>query len=276
VQLLHHLGRGTARRADAEGRVLHDVDAQLLERRRVGELLQARLAPGVEHAQLAGLHLRREAGGVGRGHQVAAEQRLHQVGAALVGHVLQFDARLLRDAFGGQVRTGQGAGGAVGQLAGVGLGVGDEVGPGLERAVAGHHDAEGVAGHVQDIADVLDRVPVDLGGVADAKHPQRGLRDGVAVRLRGLQLLHGQRAASARLVFHDHRLAQDLAGVLGELAHGDVRRAASREGDHQLDGLGREGLRMAGQRQQRAEQGGGERGTSEHGASPVCVRKNVH
>jgi hypothetical protein len=71
MQLADHLGRRAARRADAEGRVLHDVEAQLLERRRVGELLQALVAPGVQHAQLAGLHQRGEAGRIGRGHDVA-------------------------------------------------------------------------------------------------------------------------------------------------------------------------------------------------------------
>ena len=56
-----------------------------------------------------------------------------------------FDAALLGDLLHGQMQGGAGAGRAVADLAGIGLGVGEEV---LERRpgrVLLHHDAEGVA-----------------------------------------------------------------------------------------------------------------------------------
>src|SRR5690606_30494907 len=101
-----------------------------------------------------------------------ATDRLHQVGAALEGNVVELDAQLLSDEFGGEVRTCEGAGGAVAQLSWIGLGIGDEIVPVLDRSVGRHHDAEGIAGEIEDIADVLDRIPVDLGGVGEAEYAQ--------------------------------------------------------------------------------------------------------
>ena len=207
-----------------------------------GKFGQPLLAPGIEHAQLAGFDQRREAGGIGRRHEVAAQDRLRQFGAALVGNVIELDADLLRDQLGGQVRAGQGAGRAVAELAGIGLGIGDEIVPVLDRAVGGHHDAERIARDVDDVADVLDRVPVDLGRVGQPEHTERNLRQRVAVRRGGLHLLGRQRAAGARLVLDDDRLAQRLRGVVRQRAHRDVGRPARRKSDDELDRSGRKSL----------------------------------
>ena len=238
-----------------KGECLHDVQPQLLEGRRVGELGQPLLAPGVEHPQLARLDQRREPGGVGGCHDVAAHDGLRQVGAALVGYVLQLDPQLLGDQLGGEVRAGQRAGGPVGEPARVGLGPADEIGPGLEGRIGGHDDAEGIARHVDDVGDVLDRVPVDLGRVGQAEHAQRNLRQRVAVGRRGLQLLRRQGAAGTGLVLDDDGLPQDLSRRCRPGAHGDVGRAAGREGNDELDRPGGERLRKRAER--RRGNGGG-------------------
>ena len=232
---------------------MHNVVAQLFERRCIRELVQAFVAPGVEHPQLAGFHLRCKAGAVGGGHQLPAEHRQHQVGTAFVGHMLQLDAGFLRNQLGRQVRAGQRAGRAIGELAGIGLGIGDEVGPGFERAVGRHHDAKSVAGDVQHIGDVLDRVPVDFGGVTQTENAQRDLRQGIAVGRCALQLLRGQGAAGTGFVFDDDRLAKNLRGVIGQRPHGDIGRPASGKSDDQLDGANRKAL---GLRQPQSRQGG--------------------
>ena len=79
--------------------------------------------------------------------------------------------------------------------------------------------------------------PVDLGGVGQAEHAQRNLRQRVAIGRGALQGLRGQRAASAGFVLHHHGLAQDPAGVVGQNAHGDVGEAPGGKAITSLMGL---------------------------------------
>lgn len=88
---------GGVSRGDAKRRVLHHVQAHFLQGRRVMETGQTLGTPGVEHAQLTGLDLWRNTGGVGCRHDVAAQDGRHQIGAALVGHMQQLQPQLLRD-----------------------------------------------------------------------------------------------------------------------------------------------------------------------------------
>ena len=166
----------------------------------------------------------------------------------------QLQALRLGNQFHGEVRAGECAGGAKTELTRVGLGPAHIVRPGLERRVRRHHQAEGIAGDVQDVADVLDWVPINFGGVGQAKHAQRDLRQGVAIGRRGLQRLRGQGAARAGLVFNNHRLAQNFGGAIGQRAHGDVRWSASGERNDEPDRLGRKALGLGGQN--RGDQGG--------------------
>jgi len=147
----------------------------------------------------------------------------------------QLQVEFLRDEFHRQVRAGQRAGGAVTQLARVGFGVGNKVGPVFQWRVSRHHHAECIAGDIQHIGDVLDGVPVDFGCVRQPEHAQRYLRNRVSIGRRTLQLLRRQRAAGTGLVFNDDRLAENFRRVVGQLTHRDVGRPACRKPNDQLD-----------------------------------------
>ena len=69
----------------------------------------------------------------------------------------------------------------------------------LSRESAGT-TTKGVARDVEHVADVLDRVPVDLGGVGQAERPAESAPAMAAIGRGALQGLRGRRAASAGLV----------------------------------------------------------------------------
>jgi hypothetical protein len=135
-------------------------------------------------------------------------------------------------------------------------GPGDEAGEILDRRLAGHDDAEGIAGDPEDVGEVLDRVPGDAGGVGQAEDAQRDLRQGVAVGAGLLHGLRGQRATGPGPVLDDHLLAQQLARALGQRAHGQVGGAAGRKGNEQPHRLRRPGALRAQHRGARHEAGG--------------------
>ncbi|MCY1238800.1 hypothetical protein D9M72_515570 [compost metagenome] len=147
----------------------------------------------------------------------------------------ELHALLQRQLFHGQVQRSHAARRAIGQPARIGLGVGDVLLHGLDRRIGRHHQAERIAGEVDDVAQVLDRVPVDLGGVRQAVDRHGNLGQRVAVRRGGLHHLRGQHATGAGLVLDDHRLAQDLGRVLGQDAERDVGGAAGGVANHQAD-----------------------------------------
>ncbi|MNY17474.1 hypothetical protein D3C86_1507950 [compost metagenome] len=137
--------------------------------------------------------------------------------------------------FHGQVKRGHRARRAVGELARIGLGVGHVLLHGLDRRIGRHHQAERVAGQVDDVRQVLHRVPVDLGGVRQAVDRHGHLGQRVAVRRGGLHQLGRQHAAGTRLVLDDHRLTEDLRGVIGQHAERDIGGTARRVADDQAD-----------------------------------------
>src|SRR6185295_2722164 len=140
-----------------------------------------------------------------------------------------------------------------GKLAGIGARVGEQVVEGLGRRVGLHHYAEGVAGQADDVGEVGDRVPVDLLHVRHAKGRDGELREGVAVGPGGLG--HGRRAvhaAAAGTVLDHQRLAEVARRDLAQLAEIEVAAAARRPRHDQRDRLGRERLRVRGEREQQA------------------------
>ncbi len=154
------------------------------------------------------------------------------------------------------MQRGAGARRRVGHLAGILLGEVDHVLPGLELRLGAGGDAEGVAGEVNDVGEVLGRIPGDFLHQRQAEHRDRNLRDGVAVGLGGGR--HGgraDRAAAAGLVVDRDRLAENLRGAVGDRAHRDVGRAARRPRHDQRDRLGRIFLRAGGGRHQHADGG---------------------
>ena len=83
----------------------------------------------------------------------------------------QLQPQLLRNQLHRQVWAGHGAGGAVTEFAGAGLGPRHKMRPAFELRVGRHDQTKGVTRDVQHLADDLDRVPAHFGGVGHAKHP---------------------------------------------------------------------------------------------------------
>lgn len=179
---------------------------------------------------------------------------------------------------------GADAGGTHGQLARMRAAPGNQVAQRAQRAVCGHHDAEGVARDHQHRLDVAQRLPGGLLLMREAIHRQRQLADGVAVRpRRGKQATH-QRAAGARPVLHHDRLPQLTPGQLRQDAHGDIGGAARWPWHHQRDRPRRIPVRALGQRGARMDQAearqhqAGKAATeaAEHGWAPGRVLMRVN
>ena len=184
MQLGDDLRVHALRSGKAERGVEHERITEFLQRRRIRIVRRAFGGPDHQQAKLAGIDQRLPAGRVGLQHRVLAEHRRVGLGAALERHLRQLDAVLRRDLLHADVQRAARAGRRVGHLAGIGLGVVDHVLPGLERAFGAGRDAERVAGEMDDVGEILVRIPGGLLHQRHAEHRDRHLRDGVAVRLR--------------------------------------------------------------------------------------------
>ena len=98
------------------------------------------------------------AGGVAGAHHMATQNGLHVVGIALERHVRELDAGALRKFLDRQMRAGAGASGAIGELFGVGLGIGHQVLDAFDRRVGGHHQTKCVAGQAGNPGEIVQRV----------------------------------------------------------------------------------------------------------------------
>jgi hypothetical protein len=124
-----------------------------------------------------------------------------------------------------------------GDLAGMALGVDDELADGLDRQFRGDGEDEGSARDHADRNEVLGRVvrqfPMHVR--LDRQRRHRGEQQRVAVRR---SLGHGRRAgdrAGAGTILDHNRLAENLSELLPELAGHDIGAAARRVRNHQCD-----------------------------------------
>lgn len=196
------------------------------------------------------------------GGDTAAEHVLQRRGAALVGHVHGVDPGDVVQQFAGQVRGGAGAGGGEVQLAGLALGLGDELAERFHAGAGGHHEHVR-EGHAHgDGGQVLQRVVAHLHHVGrDAQRAHGAEQQHGTIRRAVGDPGMGELAARAGLVLDDDALADVFAQLLGDDAGRDVGRAAGSEADHEGHGfLGREVLRMGGSagEGQAGSQGGGQ------------------
>ena len=164
---------------------------------------------------------------------LAAEHVGDRRSRAAIRHVLHLDAGHRHEHFAGQMRGGAGAGRRHVDLAGIGLGVGDEFGDGLgfdalaDRHHVRHPDKGGDGGDVAREIEFQVGVQrgVDEVGRIDQQH-------GVAV---GLGIDHRFRAdiaAGAGLVLDDELLPQPLREPRADQPRDDVVGAARRKADH--------------------------------------------
>ena len=133
-----------------------------------------------------------------------------------------------------------------------------------------HDDAEGVAGDVDDIGEVVQRVEVrPVGHLRQAEDGDRHLGQGVAVGPRVLHHQRAERAGHARAVLDHDRLAQVPRGDLGHRAHLPVGRPARRPGNDQADRTVGEPVLLRGG-------GPGERGARAEGEGRAAGERRQH
>ena len=178
--------------------------------------------------------------------------------------MLHVDAGLLRQIGHGHVRGAAVAARAVVDLAGMGLGIGNERGQVLDRQRGVDHQHVGHARHPGNGREALDRVVGQLGVQAgrDGQRAHMAHQQRIAVA-RGLGHAVGANAAArARDVLGNDRLAPGGGQLMAYRAAQNVGRAAGRERDDQayclvrVSGLGegraqpqRSAAQAAGQRE---------------------------
>jgi hypothetical protein len=179
---------------------------------------------------------------------------------ALVGHVHHFDARHRRQHLRREVRGRAVALRGVGHLAGIGLGIGDQ----LLRRVGGQVLAGGDdVGHDRQHGDGHELRPVVGQGlvevVVDRERAGRAAQQRVAVGLGAKGDLGPDIAAGAGAVVDDHRLVPGARERFGDDAAERVRRSTRREGDNDADLFLRPGRLRKGRRRGQHQQQGEER-----------------
>jgi len=150
------------------------------------------------------------------------------------------------------------AAGAHIDFAGVGLGIGDELGRRCGRHRRVHQHDQRRADRDRHRRQVDGEPETDIGverlvhRVARIGHEQR-----VTVGRRAHGELGGDVGGAARTVLDHERLAEPLRQPLRHHARGDICRAARRDGDQDPDRAGRIGLRVRRRRQGRQHRGAG-------------------
>ena len=133
---------------------------------------------------------------------------------------------------------------AVGELARIRLGIGDELGKRLGRNRGMYHHDEGTADQARDRRDVANEIEIEfvvkrrIDRVRRTDQEQR-----VAVRSRAHDRLGGDIAACARPVLDDELLAEPLRQPLTDQTREDVVRAAGGKADDDAHRPRRIGLR---------------------------------
>ena len=170
------------------------------------------------------------------------------------GHLLQHR--------GAQVVGRAGAGRRVGDLAGIGFGVGDELRQRVRRHRRVHHHRVGHIGEQRDRGEILHAVERHVGDerVVHRVHAHRVEQDRVAVRRRARDRAGADVARAAGAVLDDDRLAHRLMQMQRHDARQNVGRAARRPWHQQRDLAARIGLRKGRRGGERGKRG--ERGTA--------------
>ena len=239
--------RQASRRGEAEPRDHVIIGHQSFRHRRhVWKARMALLGCHGERAQLVGLEQRL---GVGEGHDMHVEPATDQVvvrraDAALVGHVGDLGAGLGEQQLHRHVQCRADAGGAVGELARLALGLVEKSLDGLEARIGRHGEDEGKARDDRDEVEIAQHVVAErLVGRRDHGLPAGHQVKHAAVGLQARDLRRRQPLGRAGLGF-DHDLhAQDLGQRRREVTRDRIGVGAGIVAVHQPDRIGRPGLR---------------------------------
>ncbi len=242
--LQHLLRRSRGRKQPLPGDRADAGIADLLHGRDIRIFGQALVVDQRQRPQLAGLDLRRGRGRVQEGDlTVTGDHVVDDAGGAVL--VVDGDhveiARALGEIGHVEVRIAAGTHGAVAHLAGIALGVGDQLRNGLHVEVG--------RGREQEFRNVVDHGHRDHAALVirqlrGRQHRRDGIgRDiadhhGIAVGLGVEHLVDRDDAVGARLVLDHEGLAQDLPQLLAQDAGHDVGGAAGRVRHHDLHRLG--------------------------------------
>ena len=244
MQLVHHRRRGACRHEDAVP--VHASDfgkSKLRERRHVGQEPRALVAGDRQRTQLAGGDVLRDIAGHrhGRG-QIAAQQVGHHGRHAAVGHVGQFDARLLLKHQALKVHDRAGGRGAIATLVPVGLYPADVLRQCAHRLRHRRADDKGlrVGAHRRHRNEVFLRVIAEFAVHVRKDHHRRGGRQHHrrAIGRGPFGHLVGDAAAGANLRFDDHGLGILAAQLIGQLAGNHIQRSARGKADVDARGTG--------------------------------------
>ncbi len=206
------------------------VDAGLVQGRHLGHGRDTFGARHREHLHRAGLVLLAHRVELHEQQiEVSGDEVVHHLRGAAIGHVGEAGAGQPREQLAGEVRRGADPLRAEGDLARVGLGVGDELGHARRRKVRPHRDRVRDRCHDREWRE-RRRVIAELLVQQHARRQRRGLRgeERVSVGLGEGDRFGADAAAGARAVLHHERLAHDLGEAIGEHAGDDVGAAAGR------------------------------------------------
>ena len=128
-------------------------------------------------------------------------------------------------------------------LAGMLLGVGDQLGKRVDRQRVGRRDRVAVARDQRDAHQVLELVVKTLVEQRVDRIEIGADEQVVAVARARHHVVRGERRAGAGLVIDDDRVPERRAQAIGDEARRNVGRPAGREADHHADRAGRIVLR---------------------------------
>ncbi len=253
---MHDRLRGSRRRDDADPGSGFETRHRLRDGRNLRRERGALEARDAERADLTLLHLRPDVGHIVE-HDIDVARK--QVGqcrrAAAVWHVLHVGMCHQLEQFAREVNGAAGAGAAKVDFAGAAFQEVDEFGHGFGRHRSRvHHKEVGKRREQGDGVEALYGVVLQVSAIGRKHGVGRGggNEQGVAVRRGAHDIFPSDRAGSTGLVLDDDGLAPFLGDELAGQSCDDIGRAACRERNHELDGLGRIGvvLRLRGGRRE--------------------------
>ena len=174
-----------------------------------------------------------------RDRHMAAEQIVHQLRGALVGHDGRLHAGDRLEQLGREIAAGADRRGADVQLAAFLLGELDHLADGLGRERRMRQQRDRHRGEQADRGEVLARIEAGIGVKARVDRDRAGVAEEqrVAVRRAADHRAGADEARAADAIVDDHLMAEHAGEFFGDHARQHVDAAAGRIGHHQRHGL---------------------------------------
>jgi hypothetical protein len=155
--------------------------------------------------------------------------------AAAIRHMEQIDPSHRFEQLAVKMRRAADAGRRHQELAGIGLGIGDQLRDRPDRKRRPHHHDTGAVHHSGDRRDVTKHVEAQVRIEPGAEGVHRGDHEQRMAVCRGADHRFGRKvAAGAGSIFHDEWLPQARREPIGDNARQQIRRAARRGADQEL------------------------------------------